>query len=275
MYPSTALQTSLLVAGLLIDDAYIIVTGYDLPCGTDNTKLRKAFEEFINHSNGMMLRTLFSFEPVSARWLQVLVRPGAKQVEWTTVVVSDEDELDLRVSEYQQGHAIQPFKNGELLTRVCIFELDGYARVLVWSLHHALTDHWAIHSYVSDIKDTYARRPLPSRRPFKSMIKYLERLDRTAGLDFWRSHLQNATPTPFLLGHSGSQRVISDKTATREVEVDHKSLTRQFGILASTLVTAAWSVVLAAHSNCRDVIFGQPLAGRSTHNFHLIYHSTR
>lgn len=51
-----------------------------------------------------MLRTLFSFEPVSARWLQVLVRPGAKRMEWRTVVCADEDELDLRVEEYQQGH---------------------------------------------------------------------------------------------------------------------------------------------------------------------------
>jgi Condensation domain len=264
----------LLLAGLLIDDAYIIVTGYDLPYGTDSMKLRQAFEEFVNHSNGMMLRTLFSFEPMSGRWLQVLVRPGAKQMEWTTVIVANEAELDLRVNEYQHGHAIQPFKNGELLTRVCIFELDGYARVLVWSLHHALTDHWAIHSYVSDIGDTYASRPLPSRRPFKSMIKYLERLDRTVGLDFWRGHLQNVTPTPFLLGHPGSRRVISDKTATREVLVDHRSLTKQFGILASTLVTAAWSIVLAAHSNCTDVTFGQALAGRSTHHFYRIDRSS-
>jgi Condensation domain len=266
VYPSTALQTSFLVAGLVVDNAYIIVLGYDLPCWTDKMKLKEAFEGFINHSNGMMFRTLFSFEPVSARWLQVLVRPGAKRMEWTTVIVADEAELELRVGEYRRGGAIQPFKDGELLTRICIFELDGYPRVLVWSLHHALTDHWVIDSYLSDIEDTYACRPLPPRRPFKPMIKYLEHLDRTTGLEFWRSHLQDATPTPFLLSLPGSRRVIAEETVLRNVHVDHISLTRRFGIMASTLVTAAWSIVLAAHSNCTDVVFGQVLSGRSMNN---------
>ena len=255
------------MAGLLVDDAYITATSYDLPRGIDNMKLRQAFGEFVNHSNGMMFRTLFLFEPVSARWLQVLVRPGVKQIEWANVVVADEADLELRVSEYQCGRAIQPFKDGELLTRVCIFELDGHPRVLVWSLHHALTDHWVIDNYISDIEDIYACHPLPSRRPFKPMIKYLECLDRTAGVEFWRSHLRDASPTPFLLGLPGSRRVIAERAVVRNVHVDHVSLTRRFGIMASTLVTVGWSIVLAVHSNCADVVFGQVLSGRSAHNF--------
>jgi hypothetical protein len=175
-------------------------------------------------------------------------------MEWVTVIVADEAELGLHVDEYQRGRGIQPFKNDELLTRLCVFELDGYARVLVWSLHHVLTDYWAIHNYLFDIQDTYACRPLPPRRPFKPMIKYLERLDRTAGLNFWRSHLHNATPTPFLQDLAGSCRLISDESVTRDIDIDHGSLTRQFGIMASTLVTVAWSIVLAAHSSCTDVV---------------------
>jgi hypothetical protein len=89
------------------------------------------------------------------------------------------------------------------------------------------------------------------------MIKYLEQLDRTTGLDFWRNHLQGTTPTPFLQSLPGAARVIANATATREV---HGSFTRQFGITASTLVTCAWSIVLAVHSHCADVVFSQVLA---------------
>jgi hypothetical protein len=266
VYPSTGLQTSFLVAGLLIDSAYIVSESYDLPSGTDCTKLWEAFENFINHPNGMMLRTIFHFDATSDRWLQVLVRPGAKRMEWVTVTVADETELYRRVDEYSRDRANQQFKNGELLTRACIFELDGYARVLVWSLHHVLTDHWSMKHYASDIEDTYAHHPLPPRRPFKPMIKYLEHLDRRPGLDFWRGHLRNVSPTPFLQCLPSGRRIMTNRSVTRDVLVGHSSLARRFGIMASTLVTGAWSIVLAAHSGCTDVVFGQVLAGRSEHN---------
>ncbi|KAF8572601.1 hypothetical protein K439DRAFT_1321833, partial [Ramaria rubella] len=145
----------------------------------------------------------------------------------------------------------------------CVFELDGFARVLVWCMHHALFDGWAMDNVISDLQDLYDRRPLPGRRSFKPMIKYLESLDRTAGVDFWRSHLENASPTPFLQTPPGAPRVTADATVTREIHTGHDSFSRVAGIMPSTLVTGAWSIVLAAHANCSDVVFGQVLAGRS------------
>jgi hypothetical protein len=187
-------------------------------------------------------------------------------MKWETIVVTDEAQLELRVAEYKERRSCEPFEDGELFTRICIVELNGFARVLVWSLHHALTDHWTLNSVLSDIESVFACRPLPSRRSFKPMIKYLEQLDRKTGLDFWRHHLQGATPTPFLQSLPGVARVIANATATRELRIGHGSFTRQFGITASTLVTCAWSIVLAAHSHCADVVFGQVLAGRSASN---------
>jgi hypothetical protein len=95
------------------------------------------------------------------------------------------------------------------------------------------------------------------------MIKYLEGLDRTAGLDFWRTHLLNAAPTPFLQALPGAPRAIVNMSISREVNTGHSLLTEHFGIMPSSLVTAAWSVVLAAHSGTADVVFGQIIAGRS------------
>jgi hypothetical protein len=86
------------------------------------------------------------------------------------------------------------------------------------------------------------------------MIKCLERLDRTIDLDFWRNHLQGATPTPFLQSFPGAARVIANATATRKVQIGHGLFTQQFGIMESTLVTCAWSIALAVHSRCADVV---------------------
>ncbi|KAF8580410.1 acetyl-CoA synthetase-like protein [Ramaria rubella] len=263
VYPTTGLQTSLLMAGLIVQDAYIVRQAWNLPLGTHSDSLREAFKDFIDHPNGMMFRTVFAFDPTSNRWLQVLMRPGARQMEWTTVAVADETELELRVADYEGGRAIQPFEKGELPARACVFELDGSARVLVWCMHHALLDHWALDNAILDLENAYVHRPLVPRRSFKAMIKYLERLDRTPGLDFWRTHLANVAPTPFLQALPGASRATTNATVGRGFRTGHGSFTRESGIMPSTLVTAAWSLVLAAHSNCIDVVFGQVLAGRN------------
>ncbi|KAF8574904.1 amino acid adenylation [Ramaria rubella] len=263
VYPSTGLQTPLLIAGLAVQDAYIVSQAWDLPSGTVINGLKQAFDDFIDHPNGMMLRTMFVLEPTSNRFLQVVVQPRGYRMEWTTVLVADETELDLRVKDYQRGRAIEPFEEGTLLTRACVFELYGCPRALVWSVHHALVDHRAMDNVMSDIQDTYAGRSLRPRRPFKPMVKYLERLDRTPGLEFWRNHLQGAIPTPFLQATAGTARMTANATVVREVHTEHSSFTRRFGIMPSTLVTGAWAIVLAAHSNCSDVVFGQVLAGQN------------
>src|SRR6202021_127482 len=127
------LQTSFLVAGLVIDSAYIVSTSYDLPPSTDSTRVREAFENFINHPNGMMLRPRFHLYATSGRWLQVLVRPGVKRMEWATVTVANESELDQLVDEYSHDRAVQRFEDGEFLTPSCVFELTGYAGALGWT----------------------------------------------------------------------------------------------------------------------------------------------
>lgn len=267
IYPSTALQTSFLVAGLLIHEAYITTHAYDLRSGTDSNRLRDAFDQLIDHPNGAMLRTVFVFEPRSNRFLQVLLRPGAKRMQWNTIALTNEVQLDSAIDKYQHGQGSQTFESGELLTRACIFELNGSARALVWTLHHTLQDGWLKDGLDSDIQQIYARRPLPPRRPFKPLIKYLEGLDRSVGLEFWKNKLNSATPTPFLQAIPGAPRAIVNSHTTREIHPGHRSLAREFGIIPSTLATAAWAVVLGAHSGTSDVVFGQVMAGRSGYSY--------
>ncbi|KAF8572627.1 acetyl-CoA synthetase-like protein, partial [Ramaria rubella] len=210
-----------------------------------------------------MLRTVFVFDPQSSRYLQALVQPGVKRMEWTTVAVANEAELPSAIDGYQRGRGSRAFVDGNLLTRACVFEINGSARALVWVLHHALYDGWTQRGHVSDIEDAYAGRPLPVRRSFKHMVKYLEGLDRTAGLEFWKHKLQTATPTPFLQPLPGAVRATTNASATRVIRASHTSVTREFGVMASTLATAAWAFVLAAHTGSSDVVFGQIVAGRS------------
>ncbi|KAF8581404.1 hypothetical protein K439DRAFT_1662316 [Ramaria rubella] len=154
VYPTTGLQTSLLMAGLMGLDAYNVHQVWNLPLVTHSDRLQEAFEEFIDHPNGMMFHTVFTFDPTSNR-------PGARRMEWTTIVVSNETELELHVAEYESGRTVRPFEQGEVATRACVFKLKGFARVLVWCMHHALFDGWAMDNVISDLHNVYDRRPLP------------------------------------------------------------------------------------------------------------------
>lgn len=263
VYPATPLQSSFLIAGIRVSDAYLLSQSWNLPPGINVDQIRHAFDSFVDHPNGMMLRTLFLFEPILNQWLQVLLAPGRKRLEWTVVTVANEAELDLCSAEYEQNEAMQPFKAGELLTRVRILQLAGCARVLVWTLHHAVVDHWSIQSMMSDIQTICNGDPLPSRRSFKPMIKYLQRLDRHESLGFWRNHLRDAPPMPLFQGRPNSLADL-DTFTSRELFLQQNLLSR-LGVMTSTLITCAWSIVLSAHSNSNDVVFGQVLAARSEH----------
>lgn len=257
------MQTSFLTSGLLFDNAYLVRLIFDLPIGANSTKIRRAFDDFLNHPNGAMFRTVFVFDHASGGFLQCVMRPSWKQMEWMTVNVTNEAELEAAIDEYQFGRGSQKFGQGELLTRACMFELDNTPRAVVWSLHHGLGDHWSLNTAEFDIADMYFQRPLPYRRPFKPMIKYLKNIDRTAGLRFWQDHLFGAKPTSFPHSLQNAPRAIVNTVLSREVHCEHSLFSRQFGVMASSLVTAAWSVVLAKHTNDTDVVFGQVVAGRS------------
>lgn len=263
VYPTTALQTSFLLAGLMVPNAYIMAVPWDLSPNTDTLKLQEAFSHFIDHPNGIMLRTMFLLEPSADRWLQMLLKPGRKQMKWKTINVANEAALELGVSEYQQNQAIESFNAGDLLTRACIFEVNGRARVLIWTLHHGLMDGWSLENMIFDIERIYLGRPFSHRRPFKIMIRYLHQVDHGEGVEFWRKHLLNASPTPFPQRRPNLYRGAADDVLFRNFHIHHGPLTRRFGIMPSALMICAWSIVLSKHSGTTDIVFGQVPSGRS------------
>ena len=119
------------------------------------------------------------------------------------------------------------------------------------------------YGYESDVKELYKGHKLPQRRAFKTLVKYILSIDHAAGLDFWKKKLSTATPLPFLQPDPGAQRTTANTWITRRVHPGYSTLAREYGIMASTLATAAWALVLAAHTGSLDVVFGQPVTGRS------------
>ena len=142
VYPCTSLQASMLFASAVVPDAYLVREEYDLAPGTDSTRLKQAFNDLINHANGACLRTIYVFDTLSNNFLQLVMRPRWKEMEWRTVSLDDEGGLDDAIAEYHQTYGGRRFEDAEIMTRACLFEVGGRPRRLVWVVHHAAEDAW-------------------------------------------------------------------------------------------------------------------------------------
>ncbi len=83
------------------------------------------------------------------------------------------------------------FKNDELMTRLCIFQLGNNEHKVIWSSHHLLCDGWSVSILIDELFQLYETTnagtmvELPMVKPFETFID-------------WTSHKTMAESTSFL-----------------------------------------------------------------------------
>ena len=137
----------------------------------------------------------------------------------------------------------------------------------VWTFHHALLDGRAFSMVIREVFACYdaIRRGEQvcwlEPRPFSSYIGWLKERDFPTADAFWRQMLKGfAAPTPLVVdraapgsgGGNREQRVRLSEETTRAL---HRLAETQ-GVGFSTLVQAAWALLLSRYSGEEDVVFG-------------------
>jgi amino acid adenylation domain-containing protein len=162
------------------------------------------------------------------------------------------------------------------LLRVALIRLGQAAYQLVWSNHHLLMDGWCIPLLFKEVilaYEAFGRGVEPGLsvgRPYRDYIAWLQRAQSEEAAAYWRGTLRGfAKPTPL-----GTDRVgLRDPIAlgpTEECELQlAKPLTdslqrfaRDQRLTLSTLVQAAWGLLLSRYSGKRDIVFGVTVSGR-------------
>jgi len=167
------------------------------------------------------------------------------------------------------------------LHRFLLAQVSEDEWIFVWTHHHLLLDGWSLPLVLEEVFAAYrahrrgaATAPPVARRPYRDFIRWLARHRSQAGegTEFWRSYLagwRQPTPLPAAPpgGGSGEDRetrrggeLVSDLSAhwTRrmgEVAARHR-------VTPSTLLQAAWALLLGQYGNSRDVVFGAVFAAR-------------
>ncbi|MFP2934190.1 condensation domain-containing protein, partial [Pyxidicoccus sp. 3LG] len=274
LYPLSPTQQGMLFHALLTPGSgeYFEQMTLTVHGSLDLAAFRRAWETLV--ARHPVLRTRFLWEGLSEP--HQLVQPKAelpwRQLDWRGLPA--EEQL-ARVDAFLAEDKARGFELTQApLARVAILQLDGMQR-LVWSHHHLLMDGWSqgrLFQELFVIYDalTHGRAPrLDEAPPYRNFISWLRRQDQATAERFWRERLAGfSSPTP-LPGdrQPGSKQALS-ALAIRQVHLSAQAtsalgaLARAHALTVSTMVQAAWAVVLGRSADESDVVFGATVSGR-------------
>ncbi|WP_437482985.1 amino acid adenylation domain-containing protein [Sorangium sp. So ce1014] len=281
VYPLSPLQQGLLFHSLWEPGSgvYVEQVTCRLEGALDVDAFRRAWEAVVHHHG--VLRTTFAWEGADEP-LQVVRRGGA--VEAVEIEIEDlrgagDEEHLARVAARVDADRAKGFDlaRGPLM-RVSLLRLGDEAYHVLWSHHHLLLDGWAASLVLQDAFVAHdALRSgravaLSARRRYREHIAWLRERDPSAEEPFWRGALSGfsaATPLPLdrvtreastdeAHGYGAKIVALSGSATARLVR-----FAQQHRVTTSTLVQAAWALLLSRAARSDDVLFGITVAGRS------------
>ena len=156
------------------------------------------------------------------------------------------------------------------LMRVALFQIGARESVLVWTFHHALLDGRSFPNVLGEVFALSADPllALPSPRPFREHIDWLQTLNPSASATYWRETLRGFTaPTPLVIDDlpdraAESAQADCDIHLSTATTAALRDLATAHDLTLNTLVQGAWSLLLSRYSGESDIVFGATRACR-------------
>jgi amino acid adenylation domain-containing protein/non-ribosomal peptide synthase protein (TIGR01720 family) len=243
-YPTTALQEGLLALSSKQSSAYVAQKVFIMPASLDRAKFRAAWDAVVKAVDILRTRIVYT-EKLGT--LQVVFDQG---IEW---------EVSGSLQAYLDTDRSRPMHYGSTLARYAIIE-DKY---FVWTAHHALYDGVSIQAIQEKVALAYEGTSTLEISPFKSFIKYIKDIPASDQEAYWTTTLEGAQAPifPSITTQSAANGRLKQSFA-RSVSLSTQSL-KASEITVSTLLRAAWAIVVARQSESDEAVFGVTLSGRN------------
>ncbi|MBE8986710.1 non-ribosomal peptide synthetase [Nostoc sp. LEGE 12450] len=161
------------------------------------------------------------------------------------------------------------------LMRFVLFRLADETYHFVWSFHHILLDGWSwpilfkeIFAFYESITNNQPLYLAPTRS-YRDYINWLQQQDLSRAEEFWRRTLEGFTASTPLVVEQAVGQIAHQQTSyirhqhlSAEATANLKSFAQQHHLTVSTLVQAAWALLLSRYSGESDVVFGATVSGR-------------
>ncbi|MFD4573897.1 amino acid adenylation domain-containing protein [Streptomyces sp. NPDC058417] len=156
------------------------------------------------------------------------------------------------------------------LLRLVLARIADDDHRLVITVHHILVDGWSMPLLVGDLLALYGSdgdaSGLPAVRPYRDYLKWLKRQDAPAAEAAWREAL-GSLEEPSLVAPSDAVRP-AVRPGVHALELSAAATAaltaaaRRLGTTPSTLIQAAWGLLVSQLTNRQDVVFGLTVSGR-------------
>lgn len=160
------------------------------------------------------------------------------------------------------------------LIRLVLIQLTDYSYHFIWSSHHLLLDGWSVPLIFQEVLafyKTFAQGQtlfLPSPRPYRDYIVWLQQQNLSEAETFWRQTLKGFTAPTKIGENQNNQQTSTDNYKEQQLRLQAsttaalQSLAQKHQLTLNTLVQGAWALLLNRYSGEADVLFGVTVSGR-------------
>ncbi|MCJ1469343.1 hypothetical protein MMC07_007976 [Pseudocyphellaria aurata] len=247
VYPCTPLQEGLLAISLKQKGKFLVQNPYKLPATFDREKFQAAWQTTVD--SNAILRTRI-VQTRSFGLLQVVLEH--QRVEW---LIADD------LAEYLENDRRAPIGVGLALHRQAIIDdVVSGSKYFVLTSHHAILDGWSMRLFLKQVDSAYRQMKVYELENFNQFISYLINIDQNVAESFWRKQLANIAAIQFPSLLSATYLPLANCSLERHIEIP-KTLASV--ATTSTIIQAAWALLIGKLTNTNDVVFGLVLAGRN------------
>ena len=250
--PTTPILEQLLAMSLTQPGTYVSRDVYSVPASLDLPRFREAWDLVIHQNTILRTRVI---QTATYGGLQVIVKGS---IAWH---LAGDVETYLEIQEQNVIGFGDPMLRLALLPRA-----DGNGSCFVLTAHHGIYDGWSFSLIWEKIKQAYLGEIILPSPLYNKFIDYLRNTDREASETYWRTQLAGASLSAFPVFPTGVQSPLATASLTQEIPVKTDIIS---DVTISTMIRAAWSLVVSRYSDSSDVTFGCTLSGRNASVSHI------
>ena len=129
---------------------------------------------------------------------------------------------------------------------------------LVWTIHHALYDAWSLPAMLKMLGNLYHGALQTRHQPFHEFVQHTLELEEQDARIYWTQQMADCTAVVFPELPQPSYEPQADGVVKHFMQDLHWPR----DITASTVIRAAWSLLIARYTDSNDVLFGATVTGR-------------
>ncbi|KAI6785288.1 Nonribosomal peptide synthetase-like protein [Emericellopsis cladophorae] len=253
--PATDGQATMLAVGELGGRGYYVDFVLKFDTGLDEDRLQRACVQVIEQHS--ILRTVFA--RVGRKLYQIVCNSSSSwAAKMVAVVTAEADDQSTGIKQLS-------FRQGDPLARFhVVAATQGGCEALRLEIHHALYDAVSMGLIMGDLHRGYmATETTPKGGlDFHRWVSHVQTLKKTQSHAFWTSALREASMSslvPVPKGATRSQQLLDHKKDIRVPLDGLKAIPRA---TPSSVLKAAWALLLSQALDTDDVVFGEVSANR-------------